>query len=74
MKVLPTPVRPSKKKIEEHECSGHVPFKSWCKFCLRARGKSFAHTIVGDKDEEAIPTVSIDYGFFGHAGETRNKA
>ena len=59
VKVLSTPVRPSKKKIEEHEACGHVPFKSWCAFCMRSRGKSFAHTAVEDKDEEAIPTVSI---------------
>ena len=68
------PIKPTQKKIEEHELAGHVPFKAWCAFCMRARGKSFAHIAVGDKDEEAIPTVSIDYGFFGQSGETPTKS
>ena len=37
VKVLKIPVKLSQKKIEEHECAGHVPFKSWCAFCVRGR-------------------------------------
>ena len=53
--------------IEEHEVT-HLPFRNWCSGCVRGRVKSIGHYAV-DKDDEQIPTISIDYGFFGRDGE-----
>ena len=49
--------------IDDHEVS-HLPFRSWCSFCVRGRGQSMGHFRI-DKGDEQVPTVSIDYGFLG---------
>ena len=67
-KSLAGPHQPTQREIEEHEVS-HLPFRSWCSACVRGRAKSQAHHLVDHKDDEAIPTVSVDYGFMGKEGE-----
>ena len=67
MKHVPAPILPSKAEVESHNVS-HLPFRSWCSACVRGGGLSFVHRKVDTKTKEAeqIPTVSVDYGFFGH--------
>jgi len=60
---LRAPVKPTPEMVEIHNQS-HLPFRSWCKYCVRARGRSMKHTRVSHDDEQ-IPTISIDYGFLG---------
>ena len=67
-KSLAGPHQPTQREIEEHEVS-HLPFRSWCSACVRGRAKSQAHHLVDHKDDEAIPTISVDYGFMGKEGE-----
>ena len=57
---------PSKTEVEAHNVS-HLSFRSWCSACVRGRGLSLGHRKVDTKTKEAeeIPTVSVDYGFFG---------
>ena len=31
---LQDPKLPSKKEVEEHNLSGHMPYRSWCTFCV----------------------------------------
>ena len=63
---LPAPVLPSKAEVEAHNVS-HLPFRSWCSACVRGRGLSMGHRKVDaeTKQDEQIPTISVDYGFFG---------
>ena len=63
---LPAPVLPSKAEVEAHNVS-HLPFRSWCSACVRGRGLSMGHRKVDaeTKEAEQIPTISVDYGFFG---------
>ena len=69
--VLPAPEQPTTQMVEAHRASGHLPFRSWCSSCVRGRGRSLAHR-KQQKDQEVIPTISVDFGFFG-SEENPNK-
>ena len=66
LKSVPALVLPSKEVVEAHNVS-HLPFRSWCSACVGGRGLSLGYHKVDAKTKEAeqIPTVSVDYGFFG---------
>ena len=36
------PKMPSKEEVEKHNMS-HLPFRSWCRHCVRGKGKELAH-------------------------------
>ena len=57
---LSTPGKPTPTMIEAHEVC-HLPFRSWCAFCVRGRGQSSSHLDV-DKSDEQVPKISVDYG------------
>ena len=44
------------KEVEEHNVT-HLPHRSWCPVCVKARGKEEAHKKVREQGE--VPTVSI---------------
>ncbi|MDA8582757.1 reverse transcriptase domain-containing protein [bacterium] len=64
------PCRPSRKEREEHEAT-HVPFRSWCWYCVSGRGRNRPHPHGGSREEveEHIPKISIDYFFFSKQDE-----
>ena len=70
MRHVPVPVLPSEAEVEAHSVS-HLAFRSWCSACVRGRGHSFGHRRVDAKAKEAeqIPTISVNYGFFGQPEE-----
>ena len=37
------PVLPSEAEVEQHELT-HLPFRSWCRHCVRAKGKESPHS------------------------------
>ena len=39
---LNDPKEPSEQEKKEHEMT-HLPFRSWCRHCVRGRGKEAAH-------------------------------
>ena len=54
-------IKPSEREVEEHERT-HLPYRSWCKHCVRGRAKSQPHRDQTQFDEECeIPTISWDY-------------
>ena len=57
------PVKPSKREIEEHYARGHLPHRSWCEICVKARKKETPHR-GGQRGERDVPEVSMDYAFF----------
>ena len=63
--VLPT------QTIADHEVA-HLPFRSWCPFCVRGRGQSQGHFKV-DRGDEQIPLISVDYGFLGTRDSPANE-
>ena len=47
-KGLPSPSLPSKAEVEHHNLT-HLPYRSWCPFCVAARRKNNAHLPTGEK-------------------------
>ena len=39
---MTAPMKWSDKEREEHELT-HTPFRAWCPFCVRARGRNTSH-------------------------------
>ena len=63
--VLPSPVRPSAEAIEKHKAT-HLPYRSWCPVCVKAKGKEDAHyrkkKRKGEQDRSnTLRKISLDY-------------
>ena len=50
----------SQQEVDEHVLT-HIPFISWCEFCVAGKDKSNPHGKQHDKEEQQVPLVSIDY-------------
>ena len=60
------PVKPTQAMIDQHEVH-HLPFRSWCEFCVRGRAVSVGYSHRIKNDDEQIHTLSFDYGLLGGA-------
>ena len=69
VKVQRKPEEPSKQEREEHEIT-HIPFRTWCRHCVRGKSKDSQHRTKKkeEKEEEKVPTISMDYMFLGRKG------
>ena len=63
-KVVRVGYSPTQKEVYEHMVS-HLPFRAWCRHCVKGKAKGLPHRIIKYKDEELVPLVSIDYMFMG---------
>ena len=55
----------TEKEYQEHMTT-HRPYRSWCKFCVMARGANAPHRRSYAQDDlEGVPHVSMDCGFLG---------
>ncbi len=61
-KKMKDPKEPSKEEREEHEKT-HLPFRSWCRHCIRGRGKQLPHR--EGAQETNMNEIRMDYGFLG---------
>jgi len=65
-KEIRSPGQPTKAEKERHELT-HYPFRSWCKHCVRGKGKENPHrrskVAEGKEDEKEVPEIHIDYCF-----------
>ena len=43
MRIAPDPGLPSAEDMEKHRAEGHVPFRSWCEWCVGGRGVGEHH-------------------------------
>ena len=62
--VASSPKEPTQQERDEHEAT-HLPYRSWCKHCVRGRGRSEAHRQLQADKSHAVPHVSMDYCFMG---------
>ena len=69
-----TPIRnvklPSLAEIEEHNLT-HLPYRNWCRHCVRGRGKESAHK-AGTGDGGDVPELHLDYCFPGEEEAGKN--
>ena len=65
-RALRRPNEPSKRERDEHRVL-HLPYRSWCKECVFGKGNHDQHRSGQevDKLDKEVPTVSMDYFFFG---------
>jgi hypothetical protein len=56
--------KPTEKQIEEHRTT-HLPFRSWCKWCVLGRGRGLQHRACATS---LVPVVGLDYFFLTSAG------
>ena len=59
VKKLLDPKLPTQAVVEDHWLRGHVEYRNWCEVCVRARGKEWDHTKVGEKERQ-LPEYSFD--------------
>ena len=64
-KSVPSVKGPSKREREEHE-ETHCTYRSWCKHCVKGRGREDGHQRKTTADERPeVPTIAMDYCFMG---------
>ena len=59
-RCAPTPLDPTAAEIESHRLTGHAVFRSWCRHCVRGRGREAAHAST-NRPEGSLPILSWDY-------------
>ena len=57
------PLLPSRAEVEEHELT-HLPYRSWCSHCVRAKGRAADHRRQHDRLHD-IRELHLDYCFMG---------
>ena len=63
VKKMNDPSRPSQADVDTHNLT-HQPYRSWCRHCVRGRGKELPH--VKGKDEMGeVPEFHFDFCFPG---------
>ena len=53
--ILGKGTRPPEEEVENHNCAGHIPFRSWCAHCRKMRA------IERRERAREQPTVSVDW-------------
>ena len=56
------PEQPTAEEVQEHEISGHEPYRSWCRACVAARGRADAH-VGRPAVEKGVSIIGVDYGY-----------
>ena len=67
-----SPKDPTRKEKEEHELT-HMPFRSWCEHCVKARARNAHHRKKADRDpldEVKVARVHMDYFFMSREDES----
>ena len=59
--VAPKVATPSRAEIEDHE-KLHLPFRVWCKSCVKGRGVASPH-LKAHVDDPKSPLITMDYCF-----------
>ena len=58
------PGKPTDQQIEEHRMT-HLPYRSWCRWCVLGRGRGLQHRV---RPGSLIPIIGIDYYFLTGSG------
>ena len=61
---IPTPYKPSQAEVDEHNLT-HLPFRSWCRHCIRGRAKETSH-LQQAGEERTVPEFHMDFCFPGN--------
>ena len=59
------PGAPTAAQVEDHRKT-HIPFRSWCKWCVLGRGRGIQHR--SSAGASAVPIIGVDYFFLTKGG------
>ena len=62
VKKVQDPREPSKEERVQHGMT-HLPYRSWCRHCVRGRGKQMPHQ--AGSQEMSMSEVHMDFAFLG---------
>ena len=62
------PRGPSEAERRAHEIH-HMPYRSWCVYCVRGRGKESPHLRGHEHSDDGIPVVQMDYALLHNTGD-----
>ncbi len=65
LKMAKDPGCPTAKQVEEHRSRGHLPYRTWCKWCNLGRGRGLQHR---RSPGSRLPIVGLDYFFITNGG------
>ena len=57
------PGAPTKEEREQHACT-HIPYREWCKHCVRGRGRA-GPRVEEEEDEDDLTRLVMDYCYLG---------
>ena len=64
MRMANDPGKPTARQVEEHERT-HLPFRSWCRWCVLGRGRGLQHRA---HTGSIVPILGLDYFFLTSKG------
>ena len=67
------PRGPSDAERRAHEIH-HMPYRSWCEYCVRGRVKESPHLSRYEQADDGIPAVQMDYAFLHDTGDKEAKS
>ena len=69
------PEGPSRAEVAEHEATGHVQYRNWCRHCLAGRGLGQQHRSRPEEDKasDELATISCDYIWMTRDGKEGGK-
>ena len=70
VRIPRSPEDPTRAQVEEHRARAHLPYRSWCGFCVDGRKKNLPHFRVTGSAERDVPQVCLDYSFLRDRDET----
>ena len=53
------PRKPSQEEVDAHNLT-HLPYRSWCRHCVRGRKKELAHKLDKSGEERTMPEFHFD--------------
>ena len=56
VRIAADPGKPTDRQIEEHRMT-HIPFRSWCRWCVLGRGRGLQHRA---RAGSLIPIIGMD--------------
>ena len=59
VRKLVNPQRPSQKEVDAHELT-HLPFRNWCRHCMKGRGKEMSHRKGAAEGASELKEFSLD--------------
>ena len=59
------PTDPTPAEVEEHESTGHVQYRTWCRHCVAGRGVGQQHRTREEeaRSQDGLPTIACDYTY-----------